>query len=283
MNTSRLVAALAVVVLAGCSLYLGSPGMAADDEVPPDSTEPPPPADDVTIARCEDGALYQVSVPRYQAAQPGHGTGHLAGHCSGACRSAAVECTEPTCASAAATLCGAPPSTGAACDLEGAACTSGETLECPQSTVCGTSLAGASCACGAGDMLHCTPETDAPEVQAALVGKWQGTVTPPSFAAPYAITLWIYPDGTYWAEAVPPQNIAFYYGGDGPHPERRITILSSSPTLGSWADIGINFGGDDTTIGSLSALTVDASHLRFTFMPSWLGCERPFQFDLNRI
>ena len=123
-----------------------------------------------------------------------------------------------------------------------------------------------------------------PTVQADLVGKWSGLVTPPSFSQPYAVSLWIYPDGTYWAECTNGVSYCtpFYYGGNGPHPDRKLTILSTSPTAGAWANIGIYFGGSPPNTGAVSALVVDAHQLRFTFFASWFGCGQPFYFDLSR-
>jgi hypothetical protein len=107
-------------------------------------------------------------------------------------------------------------------------------------------------------------------------------VTPPGFAAPYPITLWIYPDGTYWPDCANDHCSAFYYGGDGPAPDRKITILSTSPTAGAWANIVIDFGLLTPDTGALSSLVVDATTLRFTFFASWSGCDQPFDVNLTR-
>jgi hypothetical protein len=273
-----------------CSLYFPS---RADDAAPvPDAGVVPdaavggpsgPGGDAGTMARCEDGTLYAVSVRDFQPTQPGHGAGIAFARCAGACRSAAVACSAGDCRSAAAGLCGAAPSQGAGCELEGVACAAGETIECPQTTTCGIAVAGQACACAGDSRYHCVPHSPVAAVQASLVGKWEGSVLPPNFASPYRVSLWIYPDGTYWAESEATGMPAFYYGGDGPHPERRIEILSATPAEGAVANIGIYFGGHSANVGALSALVVDATSLRFTFFASWFGCGQPFLFSLRRV
>lgn len=74
---------------------------------------------------------------------------------------------------------------------------------------------------------------------------------------------------------------AFYYGGDGPAPDRKITILSTSAAVGSRADIAIDFGLTIPDMGTLSALVVDATTLRFTFSASWFSCGQPFDVSLT--
>lgn len=272
-----------VVFVTSCSLYFSSGDDAANP--PPDGDTPLDgglTSGDTIMARCEDGALYRVGVAAFSPNLPGHGAGTVFDHCAGACRSAAVFCEDADCSTAAATLCEAAPSTGEPCALEGASCTGTNTTECPASTTCGYSVPGASCVCGSGGTYTCTEHTPIAAVHAALVGKWRGTVMPPSFSEPYTVSLWIYPDGTYWAERDPPGTIAFYYGGDGPHPDRKISMLSTSVTEGGWANIGIYFGLDPANIGAIASLVVDANKLRFTFFASWFDCGQPFFFDLDR-
>ena len=96
-------------------------------------------------------------------------------------------------------MCGAPASLGATCSLEATACRGTESIACPETTACGGAVAGSSCTCSNG-IYRCAQLTRAAAVQAALVGKWRGTVTTPGFTAPYPVTLWIYPDGTYWPD-----------------------------------------------------------------------------------
>jgi len=109
------------------------------------------------------------------------------------------------------------------------------------------------------------------------------TSTTPGFAPPYPITLWIYPDGTYWPECDLEHCSAFYYGGDEPAPDRKITILSTSDTVGSWADISIDFGLITPNTGTLSALVVDATTLRFTFVGRQAVPPRELEYAGERI
>lgn len=288
---------LVLLLASGCSLYF-APSSQSDDGPPPDAHVPPdahrpppdaylpppdaypPPTSDVAMARCEDSQLYMTTSAVFPD-QPGHGAGRLIGRCAGACRSAAVQCATADCSDAGATLCGAPASLGATCPLDGLSCQGTEAIGCPVSTTCGLAEPGSTCTC-TGGAYHCTQLTSAAAIQAALVGKWRGVVTPPGFAAPYSITLWIYPDGTYWPDCALDHCSAFYYGGDGPAPDRKITILSTSATAGSWANVAIDFGLKTPNTGALSALTVDATTLRFTFYASWFDCGQPFDFNLTR-
>jgi len=283
--------ALMLLLASGCSLYFGPPPQSNDDGPPPDShpappdaSHPPPdayqPPSGAAMARCEDGQLYVTTSAMFPD-QPGHGAGRLIGHCPGACRSAAVACASADCRDAAQTLCGAPVSLGATCPLEATSCQGSESIDCPESTACSDAVPGSTCACANG-RYHCTQATPASRTQAAIVGKWRGVVTTPGFAAPYPITLWIYPDGTYWPDCASEHCSAFYYGGDGPAPDRKITILSTSETVGSWADVTIDFGLIIPNMGTLSALVVNATTLRFTFSASWFSCGQPFDFNLTR-
>jgi len=56
----------------------------------------------------------------------------------------------------------------------------------------------------------------------------------------------------------------------------------TSETVGSWADIAIDFGLVSSNMGTLSALVADATTLRFTFSASWFGCGQPFDVNLTR-
>ena len=283
-----------VCLLSGCSLYFGSAGQTGDD-IPPDARNGPtdgstfPPIDacptdagatGTAIARCEDGQILVTTTSVFPD-QPGHGAGRPIGRCLGACRSAAVACAAPDCRDAAATLCGAPASLGATCSLDGTACRGTGSIACPETTACSGAVAGSSCTCTDG-VYRCAQLTRAAAVQAALVGKWHGTVTTPGFTAPYPVTLWIYPDGTYWPDCAAPHCSAFYYGGDGPAPDRRITVLSTSDTTGAWADVAIDFGTVAPNTGAIAGLTVDGTTLRFTFYASWFGCTQPIDFALTR-
>lgn len=294
--------ALMLFLASGCSLYFASnqqpdPGHPSpggippdaripvpDAPIPPDAYQPPPdapqPPSGGLMARCEDGQLRVTSADTF-AEQGDHGVGRLIGQCSGSCRSAAVFCTTADCSDAGPTLCGAPASVGATCPLEGSACVGSEVIDCPETTTCGVAVLGSSCGCVNGT-YRCTQQTPAAATQAGIVGKWRGTVTTPGFTAPYPITLWIYPDGTYWPDCALDHCSAFYYGGDGPAPDRKITILSTSAGTGAWANIAIDFGLKSVDMGALSGLVVDATSLRFTFFASWFGCGQPFDFNLTR-
>jgi hypothetical protein len=282
--------ALILLLASGCSLYFDH---SADHGVPPDAlvifdgpSEPPPGSTDpgqdfVNMARCEDGQLFALETQRSAFRQPGHGAGCVFARCGGACQSDAVFCTRPDCSDAVDALCKAPASAGTTCPLAGTACSTGDTIDCPTSTACSMPLAGSACHCADGH-YQCAQSTSAAEVQASLVGKWSGTMTTPGFAAPYPISLWIYPDGTYWAECTADECLAFYYGGDGPLPTRKISILSASADQGAWADIAIDFGYSPALRGELSGLTVDSSTLRFTYSAAWLTCGQPFEAILTR-
>jgi hypothetical protein len=275
---------LVLICLTGCSLYFAQDPPSrggGDDDVttPPDQ---PPGSGPVAIVRCEDGWLRRVQVSDYEPTQPGHGAGTTVGQCNGACGSSAFVCPNGDCSGAEAALCDAAPSSGAPCDLDGLSCNGADAVECPQTTTCGYSVPGSSCACSNG-AYACTPHGATATIQQQIVGKWQGTVHPPSFSADYDVSLWIYPDGTYWAQCDAELCTAFYYGGDGPYPDRTISILSASPTEGAWANIGINFGFSPPNVGAIQALTVSDTTLRFTFNASWFNCGQPFFFDLTRV
>jgi hypothetical protein len=271
---------LLAVLLPACSLYFSHPPsddvVTGDDYPLPDSA----PAGE-SAARCEGGTIYAIGEAQYEPAQPTHGSGTVIGHCANACRSAAVVCADATCSNAEAALCNASASLGHLCELEGDPCSGDGTIDCPVSTTCGTSEAAYRCSC-IGAHYACSEVAPVVRTQTALVGTWQGTVTPPSFAAPGQVSLWIYPDGTYWAQAETTTYPVFYYGGDGPWPSRTIEVLSSTTGQGAWANIGIFFGSDPPNIGAIDALVVDDTHLRFTYYASWFGCNQPFYYDHAR-
>jgi hypothetical protein len=278
---------LVLIGLTGCSLYFGDdPSSSGGGGDHTGNVYPPPPPQDglFTLMRCEDGDLRAVHVGDSTENQPGHGAGHSVGSCTGACRSAAYICPDLDCSGAENVLCETPPSTGTTCSLEGTSCSGSATIECPATTSCGTSVPGSSCACSGG-VYACTPHgITSATIQQQIVGKWQGTVHPPS-SADYEISLWIYPDGTYWAECDAPSCVAFYYGGDGPYPDRWISILAASSTEGAWANIGIYFGSvtGPPSMGAIESLTVSETSLRFAFNAAWMTCDQPFFFDLTRV
>jgi hypothetical protein len=306
MRIHRLVLLLLV---SGCSLYFGdNPSDHGHHPYPPDAgtrppdagtrppdagtrppdagTQPPDaglPTPRVLMARCEDGKLFGIDVaPGADLGdQPGHGAGFAVGACPGACRSAAALCTDRDCSTAEEALCEAPISVGATCSLAGASCTGAGTINCPETTACSEAVPGSSCTC-TGGAYRCTQVTPVAEIQAQLVGKWHGTVTPPAgFPKPWPITLWIYPDGTYWAACASNACVAaLWFESDGPTPDRKITVLSASETVGAWADIGV--GSSPPNIGELSGLIVNSTTLRFTFTASYFNCGQPFDVTLAR-
>ena len=285
--------ALLVLLTSGCSLYYPT-AHSEDDQPPPDGWIVPPdasvtdagtpgdafPGGGGTMARCEDGRLYAVAAPAPFEDPAPHGAGRVLGRCADGCRSAALECTTAGCGEARA-LCTAPVSPGATCPLDGGACRGTGSIDCPETTGCSTAVVGSTCTCTNGT-YRCAQATPAAATQARLVGKWRGTVTTPGFVPPYPITLWIYPDGSYWPECNEPHCSAFYYGGDGPSPDRKLEILSTSASVGSWADLAIDFGFSPPNRGTISALVVDAQTLRFTFSASWYSCGQPFDVNLTR-
>lgn len=271
---------LLLVVLSGCALYIAEPH--PQDQPPP----PPPvhtdPGPTFDMVRCEDSVVFGIDADRTYVpggTMPGHGVGDRLTTCIAPCASSSAWCDSSGCDGAIANVCGAPASTGKTCELAGSDCQGSETIACPQSLSCAQTLTSASCTCTQGK-YRCSELTPVAETQQALVGKWRGMVTPPSFAAPYEVSLWIYPDGTYWPEGG--IDAAFYYGGDGPHPDRKISVLSVSPTAGASAEIGIFFGSSPASIGAITGLTVDATSLRFTYTDAWIDCTRQFTYVLAR-
>lgn len=296
----RRAVALAVLMsaglLSGCTLYFGDGGGSSYDDQPYPGDDdagtgwPYPDAsvsDSVGFARCEDGTIRHVSfaqLPTYM--MPGHGAGSLAPtKCANGCRSAIAQCASPTdCTQADAAVCNAPIATGPIPTYQGQSCANGPSpVTYTNTNHCGQVYPGGTCTCDASTNTYgCTPaaNNNTALVHAALVGKWHGTVTPPSFATPYQISLWIYPDGTYWAECASTNCYApLYYGGNGPHPWRRITVLSDGGQVGATADIGMFY---DFNIGALTSLFVTDTTLHFTFYAAWFGCSQPFDISLTR-
>jgi hypothetical protein len=287
-----------IFVLSGCSLQQRPSSLSSDAGSPP--PDAPPPIDSTAplpdtalpldadppleiIARCEDGQIYSIAVTSTNTTQPPHGSGPMIGHCQGGCRSAAAFCPSGDCASAIETLCEAPVSQGATCSLDGAPCQGAESIDCPETSACSEPVPNATCACTNGS-YSCTPVTTAATTQAGIVGKWHGVVTPPTgFPAPWPITLWIYPDGTYWAECAGGGCIAaLWFEPDGPSPRRRITLLSTMPLLGAWASITVDTGFSPPNVGELSALVVNDTTLRFTFTAGYWDCGQPIDVNLAR-
>jgi len=175
----------------------------------------------------------------------------------------------------------APPPTIYECANTGA-CSANETDGCGAPLACGQVVSTGSCSC-AGGQWSCQPACDdglcgAAAVQTAITGHWTGTVTPPSFAQPYTIDLWIAADGSWRATSTGADSIPFYYGDNGGAPGEKIWIQAQT-SLGAYAAIGL-FGGE--LDGMITALHVDAHHLSFAFVDSWLSCSRTFTFALAR-
>ncbi len=281
----RLALFATVLALSGCQLYFNGPegddgGGSGSQTWLPDSGPHPDTSGGERMIRCEDNKLYRTSWDQFDQAP--HGAGTQIGSCPNGCKSASLLCEGSSCPSGQA-LCTAPPSTGKQSLLQGSYCTGTATIESPQSTTCGYSVPGSTCTC-AGGTYSCTPRTDIATVQTTMVGKWRGTVRPPSFSQPYEVSLWIYPDGSYWGECSGGAGggaacSTFYYGGDAPHPWRKISVLSTSATAGAWADIG-QF--QDFNTGAISALIATSTKLTFTYNASWHNCGQPFYFDLTR-
>lgn len=280
-----------LVALSGCSLDQRLPSSSSDGNSTVDSTTPPPdttlppdadPSTDI-LARCEDGQIHRLAITSTNEPQPEHGSGPVIGRCQDGCRSAAAFCPGGDCASVSAQLCDAPVSRGAMCLLNETPCAGDESIDCPQTTGCSEPVPNAICACTNG-VYACTALTAAAAVQTGIVGKWHGIVTPPTgFPAPWPITLWIYPDGTYWAECAGEGCIApLWDEPSGPSPDRRITLLSTIPLLGSWASITVDTGFTPPNVGELSALVVNDTTLRFTFTASYFNCGQPIDVNLTR-
>ena len=280
----------ALTTLTGCTLYFG--GESYDDVYyPPDATPyyPPDSGPDhdyppsYAFARCEDGTIRHIQLPELPPGDmPGHGAGTLAGTCPNGCRSAVAQCASAyDCTQADQRVCNAPIATGGELSkYQGQTCTGSSTLTYTNTNGCGQVFPGGTCSCDASGKYQCTASSNTAGVHASLVGKWRGTVIPPSFAQPYQISLWVYPDGTYWAECASAScYTAFYYGGDGPHPWRKINVLSETSQLGGTANIGMFYDGN---LGALTSLFVDATTLRFKFYAAWFGCSQPFDVSLTR-
>jgi hypothetical protein len=289
-SAAVLVVAVGSVLASGCTLYFGGSN-AEDDYYYPDAgpypyypdayiTDTPGPT--LAFARCEDNTIRHIKLDGLPSgAMPGHGAGIQAGTCPNGCRSAIAQCTSPyDCAQADQKVCNAPIATGPTSTFQGQSCTSSSTVTYTNTNQCGQVFPGGTCSCNTSNKYACTTASDTASVHASLVGKWHGTVTPPSFATPYQISLWIYPDGTYWATCASSNcQTAFYYGSDGPHPWRKINVLSTTTQLGATADIGMFYSGN---LGALTSMFVDSTTLRFTFFAAWFGCSQPFDVSLTR-
>lgn len=280
-----LVATPFVLALASCTLYFENDDDRVDwdDDVPlgpqpPDPDEPLPPDDGAPVLiRCEDGVLRKGAFGWHDTT-PNHGVGPEVGRCAGSCKAASAVCATATdCNAAAIEVCTAAPAGAPASPLEGEACSPGETVASPAATRCGQSVPGATCGCTAG-ALACTEATPIAATHAAMVGKWRGTAQTSFDGRAYPVGLWIYPDGSYWAETAGFEP-AFYYGFNGPHPDLRFQLLSVDPVAGAYGDL-TSWVSDPT--GQVSALVVTPTQLSFTYHAAWHNCAQPITFDLTR-
>ena len=171
------------------------------------------------------------------------------------------------------------------CAQEQTACTSageGATEGCAALEACAGAVAVGQCTCTTG-AWSCAPacfdgQCSAAAVQAALVGSWEGIVSPPSFSSPWTVHLDIGADGTWRGAVTGPCNhqVPFYYGGTGGQ-----IVVQGQTDVGAFAAISIGFGSD--TLGVLEGLQVTPDTLQFTFVDAWLSCTRRFAYELHRV
>jgi hypothetical protein len=165
------------------------------------------------------------------------------------------------------------------CQAQGA-CTQGQTEGCAAQLQCAQVASVGDCSCPSGTWTCEAACSDglcsAEAVQAAITGTWSGTVSPPSFAQPYHVTLTVGADRK-WSAVSSPYPI-FYYGDNGGAVGEKLFIQAQT-SLGAYGTVRI-FGGD--VDGMIEDLHVSAHHLTFTFVDSWLSCTRQFYFDLAR-
>jgi hypothetical protein len=268
-------------LLAGCELYFG-PGeqpqqqhadarrsvdaTRADAHGYPDADPPDAHPSSFTFATCAGGQLYR-SDPQATDVPPAD-PGAAYASCAGACITpgGVYDCLgDPTCAGAGPWLCASQAG-------------------CPRLPACGTGpygsgLSNSVCA-GAGGCSDglCSPLA----VLHAIAGHWQGTVTPPSFSPPYGVDLVIAADGHVSPHRDDGQyGVAFYYGDDGPNPDRWFRIGTVTPD-GAVGTVGVMFSPQEILPGLVTELHVDATHLTFAFWDGWLDCTRRFDFALTR-
>jgi len=289
--------ALVLIVCAGCNLYFGPDpgghqrqpdgGVGPDGcTLPPDASRPPPdaPPSGYWFATCVDGEIVLGDVQSEDVPPADLGTNHaVIASCHSRCRAPVgiYECLgDPNCTGADRYLC-EPDSV---CPDDGACAGSG-TSTCSTSAACGITVQTEVCTC-VGNVESCaSPCTDglcSPlDVLAKLAGHWHGVVTPPDFASPYEVDLYIGKDGHLTAYGSG-EYTAFYYGYDGSDPNRWITILAETPT-GAVGFVGVEFDPQEILPGLVTGVHVSADRLKFTFWDSWLSdCTRPFVFDLTR-
>lgn len=274
---------LLVIALGGCSLYFGP----SDDTAIPDPTSPPDagmlppdaPLPQCTFFYCSDGTIYEldpVSVnPDYLGCQaPDYSTAVPVGTCEYGCRFENLYQGGPGDPNGP---CASPPPPVYTCEETGP-CSIGQTQGCGAPFACGQMVPIGTCACDANGWScepACSDGLCSPAaVQQALVGTWTGTVTTPfDFMPSYQTTLTVAPNGDWTAT-----GNAFYYGGNGGTLGSKIYVQAQT-SLGAYGVVRLFYASVD---GLMTGIRVDAHHLRFTFVDSWLGCGRSFSFDLHR-
>lgn len=295
----RLLVAVAVAAASGCSLYFSAEdGDPPVFPVPDASPLPPLPIDAPwpdapeetcrVIAFCgRDGTLYRtpcLTIAPESLPDDFERLGTAYAACpSGACQAdpVIVVCPGGVCAGEEDALC-RPPSTcqridGQPCTEEGAVST------CTELAGCAVSVVTDQCTCRDGTYA-CEPVCagglcGAPALAAAMEGRWIGTVTPPSFSAPYTGTLVFNPDRSYVADRSS-TGALFYYGVDGAGPLRLWRPVGATAT-GGVATIDVRWVPGGVRTALITDIRRVGTRLSFTFWDSWLDCNRPFRFDLT--
>jgi hypothetical protein len=255
--------AVLAVALCGCSLYFGQNNPPEDDVVPP--TEYPDAGG--TEFYCAGTTIYETFDGTRDYTNP-------VGTCPFGCAFTTFYQDDQPC------LESAPPPVYSC--TESGSCAADATDSCAAPLQCGVVVSAGACTCDSGTW-SCADACNqglcgAAAVQAEIAGDWSGTVTPPSFAAPYQIQLHIGQGGLWRATATGGVNIPFYYGDDGNNLGSRI-VIQAQTTTGAYASIGL-FDGE--VQGLITGISVDATHMTFAFVDSWLSCSRTFYFDLER-
>ena len=292
---------LLVVALSACNLYFGPDphGGGGHQQHPdgggvPDATcggvpdaQPAPdaPPSGYWFATCIDGQIVLGDVQTQDVPPADLAQNHaVIASCASRCRAPVgiYECLgDPGCAGADAFRC----EPDGVCPADGA-CSGSGTSTCSAAAGCGISVQTEVCTCTGGKEVCQSPCTDglcSPlDVLAKMAGHWHGIVTPPDFASPYEVDLVIGKDGHLNPHGSG-YYTAFYYGQDGPDPNRWFNILAETPS-GAVGLVGVEFSPQEILPGLVTGLHVSADRMKFTFWDSWLSdCTRPFAFDLTRV
>jgi hypothetical protein len=246
-----------------------------------------------SVAWCIDGTVYTENYLSGDPDCPPDGLtadpDRYLGRCSDGCAyPGVIECFEdgtPCPAGVVDDLCYAPPP-AFACALDDTACASaGATEPCIHTdALCGDVVHG-GCTCD-GATWSCAPACadglcGAAEVLAAMVGRWEGTVTPPAQGAPYAITLEIFEDARYHATC-DGDCLAFPPGTDDDRPGKRIHVRGQTE-LGAYAEIIVVWDSGDERDGELTGIRIQGDALRFDYRAPSGGCDARSAIDLIRI